>query len=208
MKTDKGYINNMQNLQHLKFNDPAPDLELLDVEGRPVKLSSLWEKQVLVLAFTRHFGCPQCKEMVDQLVGAQAEFKAKDLMLALVTQGTPDDAKVFCAQRAPGVVCLSDAERKSYLAYGLERASIWQSILSLAVLHSNKRLKREKGWNTELPPKGQDAMQMAGIFVIAPDGRIRLPYYYDNIADHPPVDLLLHGVMGADWKRSLDGSPV
>jgi len=208
LKTDKGYINNMQNLQHLKFNDPAPDLELLDVEGRPVKLSSLWEKQVLVLAFTRHFGCPQCKEMVDQLVGAQAEFKAKDLMLALVTQGTPDDAKVFCAQRAPGVVCLSDAERKSYLAYGLERASIWQSILSLAVLHSNKRLKREKGWNTELPPKGQDAMQMAGIFVIAPDGRIRLPYYYDNIADHPPVDLLLHGVMGADWKRSLDGSPV
>jgi len=198
----------MQNLQHLKFNDPAPDLELLNMEGRPVKLSSLWEKQVLVLAFTRHFGCPQCKEMVDQLVGAQAEFKAKDLMLALVTQGTPDDAKVFCAQRAPGVVCLSDAERKSYLAYGLERASIWQSILSLAVLHSNKRLKREKGWNTELPPKGQDAMQMAGIFVIAPDGRIRLPYYYDNIADHPPVDLLLHGVMGADWKRSLDGSPV
>jgi len=198
----------MQNLQHLKFNDPAPDLELLNMEGRPVKLSSLWEKQVLVLAFTRHFGCPQCKEMVDQLVGAQAEFKAKDLTLALVTQGTPEEAQIFCAQRAPGVVCLSDAERKSYLAYRLERASIWQSILSLAVLRSNKRLKREKGWNTELPPTGQDAMQMAGIFVIAPDGRIRLPYYYDNIADHPPVDLLLHGVMGADWKRSLDGSPV
>jgi peroxiredoxin len=198
----------MQNLQHLKFNDPAPDLELLDTEGRPVKLSSLWKKQVLVLAFTRHFGCPQCKEMVDQLVGAQADFKAKDLMLALVTQGTPEDAKVFCAQRAPGVICLSDAERKSYIAYNLERASIWQSVLSLAVLHSNKRLKREKGWIPELPPVGQDAMQMAGIFVIAPDGRIRLPYYYDNIADHPPVDLLLHGVMGADWKRSLDGSPV
>jgi len=198
----------MQNLQHLKFNDPAPDLELLDMDGKPVKLSSMWEKQVLVLAFTRHFGCPQCKEMVDQLVSAQAEFKAKDLTLALVTQGTPEDAKAFCAQRAPGVVCLSDTERRSYLAYKLERASVWQSILSLAVLRSNKRIKREKGWIPELPPAGQDAMQMAGIFVIAPDGRIRLPYYYDNIADHPPVDLLLHGVMGADWKRSLDGSPV
>jgi peroxiredoxin len=198
----------MQNLQHLKFNDPAPDLELLNMEGGPVRLSSLWEKQVLVLAFTRHFGCPQCKEMVDQLVSTQADFKAKNLILALVTQGTPVEAKDFCAQRAPGVVCLSDAERKSYLAYRLERATFWQSFLSLTVLRSNKRLKREKGWNTELPPKGQDAMQMAGIFVIAPDGRIRLPYYYDNIADHPPVDLLLHGVMGADWKRSLDGSPV
>jgi peroxiredoxin len=204
----QGYINNMQNLQHLKFNDLAPDLELLNMEDKPVKLSSLWERQVLVLAFTRHFGCPQCKEMVDQLVSAQADFKAKDLMLVLITQGTPEEAKVFCAERAPGVICLSDAERKSYLAYGLERASIWQSFLSLTVLRSNKRLKHEKGWNTELPPAGQDAMQMAGIFVIAPDGRIRLPYYSDNIADHPPVDLLLHGVMGADWKRSLDGSPV
>jgi peroxiredoxin len=198
----------MDKLQHLKFNDPAPDLELLNMEGRAVSISSLWKKQVLVLAFTRHFGCPQCKEMVDQLVTSQSEFKANDLALALVTQGTPEEAKVFCAQRAPGILCLSDAERKSYRAYGLERASIWQSFLSLNVLLSNKRLKREKGWNTELPPKNQDAMQMAGIFVIAADGRIRLPYYYDDIADHPPVDLLLHGVMGADWKRSLDGSPV
>jgi peroxiredoxin len=198
----------MDKLQHLKFNDPAPDLELLNMEGRAVSISSLWKKQVLVLAFTRHFGCPQCKEMVDQLVTSQSEFKANDLALALVTQGTPEEAKVFCAQRAPGILCLSDAERKSYRAYGLERASIWQSFLSLNVLLSNKRLKREKGWNTELPPKGQDVMQMAGIFVIAADGRIRLPYYYDDIADHPPVDLLLHGVMGADWKRSLDGSPV
>jgi peroxiredoxin len=198
----------MKNLQHLKFNDPAPNLELLNTEGIPVRLSSLWEKQVLVLAFTRHFGCPQCKEMVDQLASAQADFKAKDLMLAFITQGTPEETKVFCAQRAPGVLCLSDAERKSYLAYRLERASIWQSFLSLTVWRSNKRLKREKGWNTELPPSGQDTMQMAGVFVIAPDGRIRLPYYYDNIADHPPVDLLLHGVMGVDWKRSLDGSPV
>ena len=198
----------MDKLQHLKFNDPAPDFKLLNMEGRLVNLSSLWEKQVLVLAFTRHFGCPQCKEMVDQLVSAQSEFKANDLALAIVTQGTPEEAKVFCAQRAPGVVCLSDAECKSYRAYGLERASIWQSFLSLNVLRSNKRLKHDKGWNTELPPEGQDALQMAGVFVIAPDGRIRLPYYYDNIADHPPVDLLLHDVMGADWKRSLDGSPV
>ena len=198
----------MDKLQHLKFNDTAPDFELLNMEGRLVKLSSLWQKQVLVLAFTRHFGCPQCKEMVDELVSAQSEFKANDLTLAIITQGMPEEAKVFCAQRAPGVLCLSDAERKSYRAYGLERASIWQSFLSLNVLRSNMRLKRDKGWNTEFPPEGQDALQMAGIFVIAPDGRIRLPYYYDNIADHPPVDLLLHGVMGADWKRSLDGSPV
>jgi peroxiredoxin len=195
----------MPNLAHLKFNDPAPDLELQDVNGKPVQLASLWKKQVLLLAFTRHFGCPQCKEMVDQLVVSSPLLKDKNLALAIVTQGTPEEAKVFCVERAPGVLCLADPERKAYAAYGLERANVWQSFLSLNVWRSNRRLKRERGWNTDLPPRGQDALQMAGTFVIAPDGRVRLPYYYDDIADHPSVDLLLHGVMGMDWNQTFDG---
>ena len=195
----------MPKLTHLKFNDPAPDLELLDANSCPVRLSSLWKKQVLILALTRHFGCPQCKEMVDQLAAASPEIQAKNLSLALVTQGTPAEAKIFSEKRAPGILCLSDPERTAYLAYGLERASVWQTFLSLEVWRSNRRLKRARGWNTELPPKGQDAMQMAGTFVIGMDGTIRLPYYYDHIADHPSVDLLLHGVMGMDWNQTFNG---
>jgi peroxiredoxin len=195
----------MPKLAHLKFNDPAPDLELQDTEGKPVRLSSLWEKQVLVLAFTRHFGCPQCKEMVDALSTAAPDFEHKHLALAFVTQGTPEAAKFFCEERAPGQLCLSDPSREAYRAYGLERATLWQTFLSWRVWQSNKRLKEERGWNTDLPPAGQDAMQLAGTFVIATDGRIRLPYYYDDIADHPPVDLLLHGVMGMDWDQPFEG---
>lgn len=189
----------------LKFNDPAPDLELLNTDGAPVRLSSFWRNQVLILAFSRHFGCPQCKEMVDELVTASPKLKGKNLGLVIVTMGTPEEAKAFCAERALGVTCLSDVERKAYQAYGLERANVWQSFLSLNVWRSNRRLKKERGWNTDLPPKGQDALQMAGTFVIAPDGRIRLPYYYDDIADHPDVDLLLHGVMGLDWNTTFNG---
>lgn len=195
----------MSIIAHLKFNDPAPDLELMDAEGKPVLLSSFWQNQVLILAFTRHFGCPQCKEMVDQLATVSPVIKEKNLGLVIVTQGTPAEAKAFCAERAPGVTCLADPERKAYLAYGMERANVWQSFLSLNVWRSNRRLKKERGWNTDLPPAGQDALQMAGTFVIAPDGRIRLPYYYDDIADHPSVDLLLHGVMGMDWNQTFDG---
>jgi hypothetical protein len=143
--------------------------------------------------------------MVDQLVVAAPQIQSKNLSLAIVTQGSPEEAKAFCEQRAPGVLCLADPERQAYAAYGLERASLWQTFLSLNVWRSNRRLKRERGWNTELPPRGQDAMQMGGIFVIAPDGSIRLPYYYDDIADHPSVDLLLHGVMGIDWTQTFNG---
>jgi peroxiredoxin len=44
----------MPTINHLKFNDPAPDMTLQDGNGNPVALSSLWKKNVLVLAFTRN----------------------------------------------------------------------------------------------------------------------------------------------------------
>jgi peroxiredoxin len=194
----------MENIRSLKFNDLAPDVELLTVEGQSIRLSALWRDKVLVLAFTRHFGCPQCKEMLDQLVQFRPEMAAKGLALAVVTQGAPEAARAFCSERAPGVLCLADPERAAYRAYGLGRATVWQTFFSLAVMRSNRRLQREKGWKPELPPAGQDAMQMSATFIIGPDGRIHLPYYYDDIADHPPAELLLRGVMGMDWSIPLD----
>jgi peroxiredoxin len=190
----------------LKFNDPAPDLEALDSDGRQIRLSSLWQSGPLVLAFTRHFGCPQCKEMTDELYQAQSQLAGRGLNLAIVTQGTPEQAKAFCAERAPGATCLADPERAVYAAYGLARGSLWQTLLSPRIWVSNWRLGREKGFRPEVAPKGQDTFLMSATFVIGPDGRIRLPYYYEDIADHPPLDLLLHGLMGMDWGKPFEGA--
>jgi peroxiredoxin len=194
----------MSNIAHLKFNDPAPDLELATAEGGKVRLSTLWEGKTLLLAFTRHFGCPQCKEMLDKLVVSKTELLEKGLTLAVVTQAEPSAARAFCDQYAPGVLCLADPMRQAYAAYGLGRGTWRQTILAPRVWRSNARLARSRGWKTELPPSGQDAMLMSGTFIIGSDGRIRLPYYYDNIADHPSVELLLHGVMGMDWAKPLE----
>jgi peroxiredoxin len=40
----------------VQVGDPAPDVELLDVDGRPVRLSTLWSDGPAVLAFLRHYG--------------------------------------------------------------------------------------------------------------------------------------------------------
>lgn len=197
----------MEKTGYLKFNDPAPDVELLSLEGKLIRLSEFWRERVLVLAFTRHFGCPQCKEMMDQLVEFKPELASRGLALAVVTQGTPEAASAFCSERAPGVLCLADPDRRAYQAYGLKRATVWQSLFSLKVMKSNQRLAKLRGWKPEMPPAGQDTFQMSGTFIIGPDGRIRMPYYYDDIADHPPVELLLRGVMGMDWSSPLE-SPI
>jgi peroxiredoxin len=193
--------------KQLKFNDPAPDVELTSVQGTLLKLSTLWQKKVLILSFTRHFGCPQCKEMLDELVTGYPELVRAGLSLAVVTQGTLEQAKEFCSERAPGILCLADPERKAYTAYGLGLGSLRQTFLSARVWKSNRRLKKTRGWGTELPPPGQDSMLMSGTFVIGPEGLIRMPYYYDDIADHPPLELLVNGVLGADWNKPLE-SPI
>lgn len=192
----------------LKFNDLAPDVKLLGADGKLVRLSSLWKDKVLVLAFTRHFGCPQCKEMVDQLIDSHEALTERGLRLAIVSHASAESAKEFCDLRAPSAICLADPEREAYRAYGLYRGTAWQTILSPHIWLSNRKLARTKGYKPKLPHAGQDAYQMSGTFIIGTDGRIRLPYYYEDIADHPPVDLILHGIMGADWNKPFNTEPL
>jgi peroxiredoxin len=180
-------------------------MDLLSSSGGGVRLSSLWTKGTLLLAFTRHFGCPQCKELLDQLGQYRPALQKAGITVAVVTQAGPEETAAYCARYAAELTCLSDKERKAYTAYGLSRGTMLQTIFSLRVLRANARVRAKKGWAPQMPPPGQDALLMSGIFIIAPDGRIRLPYYYDDIADHPPLDLLLHGVMGVDWDRPFEG---
>jgi peroxiredoxin len=193
----------MAKLAQLKFNDLAPDLEVLTAAGESIHLSTLWSERVLILFFVRHFGCPQCKEMLDVLLQAKMDMDRAGLEMAAVTQGTPEQALAFCQQRLPGVQCLADPERKVYRAYGLDKGSLWQVLLSPGIWAANRRAAR-KGYKTEMPPPGQSTRQMSGVFVIGTDGRIRLPYYYSDISDHPPAELLLEGFLGMSWEHPFN----
>lgn len=188
----------------LNFNDPAPDAQVLNVKGKPVRLSSLWAKRPLVLAFTRHFGCTQCKEMLDELVAGRDKIKKAGLDIAVITQGVPAETALFMDEHAPGLLALSDPQRVAYRAYGLERGTLFQTFLNLKVWRAVSRSRR-KGYLVETPPEGQDAMQMSGTFIISPQGRVLLPFYYDNIADHPALDLLLEGVLSTGWEQPFEG---
>ncbi len=194
----------MPEKRRLNFNQTAPDAELLDPSEKPVKLSSLWSQQPLLLAFARHSGCTQCKEMMDELMGNREEIEAAGLQIVTVLQGTPEANQPFAQKFAPGLYWLADPERKAYRAFGLERGSLFQTFLNPKVWSAVSR-SRKKGYRVERPPAGQDAMQMSGIFIVSRDGKIELPYYFDHIADHPPLDLLVKGVLATRWDQPFDG---
>jgi len=194
----------MAKKQHLNFYHAAPDLTVLDTSGKPLMLSSLWKDRPLLLAFTRHFGCTQCKEMLDELVAGKEAIEKVGLGIAVITQAPPQASAEFARQFAPGLLMLADPQRKAYQAYGLERGDVFQTFLNRKVWKAVAQ-SRKKGYRVEPPPAGQDAMQMSGTFIISQEGRIELPYYYDNIADHPSLELLLGGVLATDWKAPFEG---
>jgi peroxiredoxin len=187
----------------LKFNDPAPDFEVQAASGAPLRLSSLWTEQPLLLAFIRHFGCPQCKIMLEELRQGLPEMQRHHISLAAITQGAVSETRQFCQEYAPHINCLCDPQHTVYSAYGLGRGNLVQVLLAPQIWRGNAQA-RKKGYSPQMPPKGQDALLMSGVFIIGPDGRIRLPYYYDNIADHPPFALLLEGFLGTTWDQPLE----
>lgn len=190
--------------RQIQFNHSAPDLVLMNTKGETVQLSSLWAEKPLLLAFTRHFGCTQCKEMLEELVEGKQRIHQAGLEIAVVMQGTPESTAIFSRRYAPGLLCLADPERQAYEAYGLERGNLFQTFLNPKVWSAVSR-SRKKGYDVAPPPAGQDAMQMSGTFIIGSNGKIKLPFYYDHIADHPPLDLLLSGVLSTRWDEPFDG---
>ena len=142
--------------------------------------------------------------MLDELVEGKEKIDQAGLALAVITQGTPETTRLFADEFAPGLLLLADPERKAYEAYGLERGNLFQTFLNPKVWAAISR-SRKKGYQVEPAPAGQDAMQMSGTFIITKDGRIALPYYYDHIADHPPLDLLLNGVLSTTWDQPFEG---
>ncbi len=190
--------------QHLHFNQPAPDLLLKNLDGKDIQLSELWQQKPLLLAFTRHFGCTQCKEMLDELVAGRDQIEKSGLNLAVILMGSVDASREFAARFAPGLLCLTDPSRKAYQIYGIERGGLSKTFLNLQVWKAI-RAAGKKGYKVEPPPAGQDAMQMSGVFIINSSGRIVLPYYFDHIADHPSLDLLLSGVLSTRWDQRFEG---
>lgn len=194
----------MTKANQINFYRDAPEVSLLSTTGEPVQLSSLWQKRPLLLAFTRHFGCTQCKEMLEELVAGKERIENAGLTVVVIMQATPEAAKDFAQKYAPGLYCLADPEREAYQAYGLERGTLFQTFLNPKVWSAVSK-SRQKGYQVEPPPPGQDAMLMSATFIIDTNGKVLLPYYYDHIADHPPLELLLSGVLSTRWDEPFDG---
>ena len=157
--------------------------ELLDrpVVGVGLSPGSLRDQigdRATLLIFLRHFGCIFCKEAVADLRSA-AEAAPGYPEILFFTQGSPRESRAFLRDW-PGARAVSDPELAFYEAFGIRRASFYES-LGPKVLKAGRRAKA-RGF--ENGPRDGDIWRMPGCLLIEGD-HIVWRYEPSHAADHP-----------------------
>jgi peroxiredoxin len=103
----------------LPAGSPAPDLTILDDEGRVRRLSEFWAHGPALVMFWRHFGCGCGVERAARLRVEWPAYLAAGLTPVVVGQGEPQRAAAYRAEHGLPCRVLCDPDYRAYRAYGL-----------------------------------------------------------------------------------------
>src|SRR3954447_17466998 len=166
------------------------NIELLDVDGAPVRLGSLWEDGPVVLVWLRHYGRTHCRHYAVQWNRAHEEIEAKGARIVLIGQGTPKHAAHFKPRYAPELPVLADESRETYKAMGIPRGSAMQLIGPKSVLKGIAR-------SAQGQPQGRiigDAAQLGATFIVMPSGEVAWSHISSDASDNPSVEEVLEAL--------------
>ena len=102
----------------LKINDVAPDISLLDLDGKIHSLSDYKGKKLLVFFYPRA-DTPGCTRQSCAVSDAKLQFAALNVSAVGISPDVPESQKKFDDKFELGFPLLSDPDHKVALAYGV-----------------------------------------------------------------------------------------
>jgi peroxiredoxin len=123
------------------------------------------------------------------------EFRRLGAEVLVVAQARPEFLAMFLRDQPLPFPVVSDPDRASYRAFGLERISPLSMLRPGVILRLLRLLFR--GWGIRKPVKGEDILQRGGDFVVDREGRLRYAYRSAQLTDRPSVDALLQAIREA-----------
>jgi peroxiredoxin len=181
-------------------NQPAPDFQIDDIEGNPVRLSAFKGQKVL-LTFYRHVGCPFTNLRFLELREREKEFKKNGLVVLAVYESSIENLMRYCLKVPSYAKIIANPEFNLYQLYDIE-------LNDLKILYSmyrgayNKLMEGKKAFKDKFEPEGH-ANLLGGDFLINEEGIVVYPYYNQFLGDHLPVKDIEHFIHNEPLKAEI-----
>jgi hypothetical protein len=117
------------------------------------------------------------------------EFRKVGADIIAVAMSQPDWLSRYLSERRLPFPIFADPDRSAYTAFGLGRTS-WGRLFRPGIIWGYLKFIA-RGWKVKLVPKGEDALQLGGDFILDAERRLRWAYRSSNPLDRPSVDELL-----------------
>ncbi|KAF9517025.1 hypothetical protein BS47DRAFT_1291551 [Hydnum rufescens UP504] len=106
-------------------------LDVLDVEAKPVRFGTLFEDQLTIVVFIRHFWCPLCQDYIRSVIDNASEeaLDHSGVKLVIIGNGSPAMAKAYKGMPSYNVFqcpypIYVDPTRAVYNALGMTRRTL------------------------------------------------------------------------------------
>jgi peroxiredoxin len=173
----------------MRRGDLAPSVEVLDTDGAPVSLDSIWREQPGLVLLWRHLGCGCGLERAERLTTEYREYIDSGLNVAIVAPGEPERVAAYRAKYKVPAPMLADQDYSAHKAFGLGHWSVEQALYDapdeFCELREDTGIEFQADRRSQGRPLVDDPWMQSGEFVVAPDGVIRVAYLYNYCADYP-----------------------
>jgi peroxiredoxin len=181
-------------------NQPAPDFQIMDISGNPVRLSDFKGNKVL-LTFYRHVGCPFTNLRFLELQKMDEYFREMGLVVLAIYESSMDNLKRYSAGESFYARIIANAEFDLYTLYDIERNTL-KILYSMYKGAYGKAKEGQKKFKEKFEPEGHTDL-LGGDFLIDEDGIIKYPYYNQYLGDHLPVNEILRFINNEALKIEL-----
>jgi peroxiredoxin len=186
----------------LQVDDPAPNFQLPDSNGKPRQLNRYWENKPALIIFWRHYGCSCGMERAHYLQQEFDDYIEGGAAVVIIGQGEPERSAAYADKyKLPPVAILCDPDLNAYQAFGLLEGKESQILFDAPDVF----LDRELSAGLELAKSRKEAGRplvdnswlLPGEFIIDQNGIVRLAYRYNYCEDFPDHRVLLAAIREA-----------
>lgn len=168
------------------------EIDVLDCDGAPVRLGTLWADQPAVLVWLRHFGCLFCKEQTAELRAHASEIEGRGAQLAFIGNGGTRYATGFRDEFCPGCTVLTDPDLRSYAAIGARHGLL----TTVGPAAWGPALRAWRRGARQSAVQGHP-FQQGGVVVVAPGDRVLFSHISRVAGDHPAAAAVISQIPGA-----------